>query len=220
MTPPPEEEGNLDAAPALESGEVGSDGEAVAPAQELQGPIRLPSDGEAVAPAEDVQGPIRLPSGGDAAAPAEDLQGPVRRPPVGEAPGDLAPEGPPQEEEEEDKEENGEEGAEGEEKQKIDEALEQEEAEIRLFKLVLPLRSKKAKEVTRAAMEMILKLKIDGYHVNRIHSDRGHEFLGSFETWMKSRGIILTKTSGDDPNASSRGQKWSVALGRFVRTAG
>ena len=191
MTPPPEEEGNLDAAPALETGEVGSDGEAVAPAQELQGPIRLPSDGEAVAPAEDVQGPIRLPSGGDAAAPAEDLQGPVRRPPVGEAPGDLAPEGPPQEEEEEDKEEKG---------------VEQEEAEIRLFKLVLPLRSKKAKEVTRAAMEMILKLKIDGYHVNRIHSDRGHEFLGSFETWMKSRGIILTKTSGDDPKANGRAE--------------
>ncbi|CAL1154020.1 unnamed protein product [Cladocopium goreaui] len=42
----------------------------------------------------------------------------------------------------------------------------------------LPEESKKAREVTRVAMEMVLKLKIDGYHVNRIHSDRGHEFLG------------------------------------------
>ena len=86
------------------------------------------------------------------------------------------------------------------------ELQEEGQAEIRLLKMVLPLGSKKAKEVTRAAMEMILKLKMDGYHVNRIHSDRGHEFLGSFETWMKSRGIILTKTSGDDPKANGRAE--------------
>ena len=43
-------------------------------------------DGEAVAPAEVVQGPIRLfPGGGDAVAPAEDAQGPIRVPPVGMA---------------------------------------------------------------------------------------------------------------------------------------
>ena len=78
--------------------------------------------------------------------------------------------------------------------------------EIRVFKMALPLRSKKAREVTRVAMEMVLKLKIDGYHVNRIHSDRGHEFLGSFETWMRSRGILLTRTSGDDPKANGRAE--------------
>ena len=57
--------------------------------------------------------------------------------------------------------------------------------EIRVFKMALPLRSKKAREVTRVAMEMVLKLRMDGYHVTCIHSDRGHEFLGSSETWMK-----------------------------------
>ena len=42
--------------------------------------------------------------------------------------------------------------------------------------------------------------------MNRIHSDRGHEFLGSFETWMRSRGILLTRTSGDDPKANGRAE--------------
>ena len=155
--------------------------------------------GEAVAPVEDLQGWL-FPGRDDAVAPAEELQGLIRLPPVGEAFNDEPPPQDVQEEEieEERKREGGD--VEGGELQ------EEGQAEIRLLKMVLPLGSKKAKEVTRAAMEMILKLKMDGYHVNRIHSDRGHEFLGSFETWMKSRGIILTKTSGDDPKANGRAE--------------
>ena len=197
MASPPEEEEPLDAAPVIEASEMGSGGEAVAPAEELRGPIPvLPSPSQAVAPVEDLQGRL-FPGRDDAVAPAEELQGLIRLPPVGEAFND---EPPPQEEEieEERKREGGD--VEGGELQ------EEGQAEIRLLKMVLPLGSKKAKEVTRAAMEMILKLKMDGYHVNRIHSDRGHEFLGSFETWMKSRGIILTKTSGDDPKANGRAE--------------
>ena len=87
-----------------------------------------------------------------------------------------------------------------------EEEKKEEDMEMRVFKLALPMRSKKSKEVTRTAMEMILKLRIDGYHVNRIHSDRGHESLGLFESWMKTRGIILTQTSGDDPRANGRAE--------------
>ena len=65
--------------------EKGKDGDAVAPAEDVQGPIRRPSGGDAVAPAEEMQGPIRRPPGGDAVAPAEDVQGPIRLPPGGEA---------------------------------------------------------------------------------------------------------------------------------------
>ena len=72
--------------------------------------------------------------------------------------------------------------------------------------MALPLRSKKAREVTRVAMEMVLKLRMDGCHVTRTHSDRGHEFLRSFETWMKSRGILLTRTAGDDPKSNGRAE--------------
>lgn len=37
-------------------------------------------------------------------------------------------------------------------------------------------------------------LRMDGYHVNHIHTDQGHEFAGHFTTWRRSRGIMLTKT--------------------------
>ena len=53
---------------------------------------------------------------------------------------------------------------------------------------------------------MVLKLTMDGYYVTRIHSDRGLEFLGSSETWMKSRGILLTRTAGDDPKSNGRAE--------------
>eukprot|EP00435_Cladocopium_sp_Y103_P018403 s5448_g4.t1 len=120
MTSPPEKEGGLEEAPAIEVGESGLDGEAVAPVEDLQGPIRLPAGGEAVAPAEDLQGPIRLP-------------------PVGVAPVELAPVWPPRQEGEDEDEEDGGEGegiGEGEVIAQLEEEVkEQEEMEIRVFKL-------------------------------------------------------------------------------------
>jgi IS30 family transposase len=41
--------------------------------------------------------------------------------------------------------------------------------------------SKKATEVTRAVMDMMLRLRADGYHIGHIHSDQGHEFQGHFK---------------------------------------
>ncbi|CAL1129619.1 unnamed protein product [Cladocopium goreaui] len=87
----------------------------------------------------------------------------------------------------EEEKERGDEDQDGQQEAEDGPQSEDKDYEIRVFKMALPLRSKKAREVTRVAMEMVLKLKIDGYHVNRIHSDRGHEFLGSFETWMRRR---------------------------------
>ena len=81
----------------------------------------------------------------------------------------------------------------------------QEEYEMRVFKLALPMRSKEAKEVTRASKEIVLKLKMDGTMLVEFTA-RGHEFLGTFETWMKSRGTLLTWTSGDDPRANGRAE--------------
>ena len=64
--------------------------------------------------------------------------------------------------------------------------------------------SKTAREVTKTAMDYILKLGMDGFHIGRIHSDRGHEFSGDFRKWANSRGIVLTRTTGDDPRANGR----------------
>ena len=73
-----------------------------------------------------------------------------------------------------------------------------EEFELRTFRMAAPMTSKKAEEVTRTTMEFILKLRIDGHYVNRIHSDQGHEFMGYFKRWALQRGIALTKTAGEE----------------------
>ena len=49
--------------------------------------------------------------------------------------------------------------------------------------------STKAKEVTRVTMDMLLRLRADGFHIGHIHSDQGHEFPGEFKVWCRERGI-------------------------------
>ena len=45
----------------------------------------------------------------------------------------------------------------------------EEETELRVFRMALPMVTKTSKEVTRTTMEFLLKLRADGYHVHRIH---------------------------------------------------
>ena len=74
--------------------------------------------------------------------------------------------------------------------------------DIKIFRLAAPMITKTAKEVTKTTMDFILKLKMDGFHIGG--SIRGHEFSGLFRKWAKSRGIVLTRTPGDDPRANGR----------------
>jgi len=66
--------------------------------------------------------------------------------------------------------------------------------------------SKKAKEVTRVTMDMLLRLRADGFHKGHIHGDQGHEFQGQFKVWRRERGIHLTRTPGDDPRSNGRAE--------------
>ena len=95
---------------------------------------------------------------------------------------------------------------EGEEKKEGSEKEGPKEFETRIFRLAAPMFSKKAKEVVRAAMDMLLRLRADGFHVAHIHSDQGHEFSGPFRQWCRERGIHLTRTPGDDPRANGRAE--------------
>ena len=80
-----------------------------------------------------------------------------------------------------------------------------EETELQCFRMCLPMITKTSKEVTATVMEFVLRLRADGYHVGRVHSDRGHEFSGEFVR-ARSRGIYLTKTAGDDPRGNGRAE--------------
>ncbi|CAL1174186.1 unnamed protein product [Cladocopium goreaui] len=94
---------------------------------------------------------------------------------------------------------------------------EKEEFETRVFRLAAPMYSKKATEVTRAVMDMMLRLRADGYHIGHIHSDQGHEFQGHFKRWCRERGVLLTRTPGDDPRANGRAETAVKSIKTQVR---
>lgn len=79
-----------------------------------------------------------------------------------------------------------------------------EDFKVQVFRMAIPMASKHSSEVTQAAMEFILRLRADGYFISRVHTDGGREFLGQFKQWLTSRGIIHSKTPGDDPRANGR----------------
>ena len=63
-----------------------------------------------------------------------------------------------------------------------------EETELRCFRMCLPMITKTSREVTATVMEFVLRLRADGYHVGRIHSDRGHEFNGELSVGQGPEG--------------------------------
>ena len=66
--------------------------------------------------------------------------------------------------------------------------------------------SKRSTEVSKIALEMLLRLRADGYHINRVHTDQGHEFAGQFLKWAHQRGLHVTRTPGDDPPGNGRAE--------------
>ena len=96
---------------------------------------------------------------------------------------------------------------------------EKEQYELKTFRLVVPMKNKKAAEVSSCAMEMILRLRGDGYHITHIHTDQGHEFAGHFRKWCRERGVRLTKTPGDDPRANGRAELAVKCMKSQIRRA-
>ena len=95
----------------------------------------------------------------------------------------------------------------------------EEKTEVRVFRLALPMITKTAREVSATAMEFVLRLRADGFHIGRIHCDRGHEFEGAFKRWARSRGIYVTKTAGDDPQGNGRAEVAVKAIKSQIRRA-
>ena len=46
---------------------------------------------------------------------------------------------------------------------------------VEVYRLALHMHCKKPREVTKTVMEMILRLRMDGYNVNQVHTDQGQE---------------------------------------------
>ena len=95
----------------------------------------------------------------------------------------------------------------------------EQETELRVFRMGLPMITKTSREVTRTAMEFVMRLRADGYHIGHIHCDRGHEFQGEFKKWANLRGIRVTRTPGDDPRGNGRVELTIKVLKNQIRKA-
>lgn len=92
-----------------------------------------------------------------------------------------------------------------------------EDWEVRVFRLAAPMATKRAEETLRTAIEFVLRLRADGYTVNQIHTDQGHEYYGQFREWCDRRGIQLTRTPGDDPQGNGRAEVAIQGVTRQIR---
>ena len=92
-----------------------------------------------------------------------------------------------------------------------------DDMEIKVYRLAVPMPSKGSPHIIKAAMEMTLRLRIDGYHITRVHSDQGKEFSGAFAAWARSRGYVVTRNSGDDPQANGRAEVAVQAVKNTLR---
>ena len=88
---------------------------------------------------------------------------------------------------------------------------------IKTFHLALPMLTKKSLKVTKATIEMVLRLRIDGYTVSRIHSDQGHEFSSQFAAYCRKRRIMLTKTARNEPQANGRAESTIKRIKTMVK---
>ena len=149
----------------------------------------------------------------------------------GEVVGEIE-DGNDEHQEEENKEERGKESSEadalgnvedatrdvGEEEQNPQkESEEQEGFEVRVYRMALPMSSKNSEEVMATASEMLIRLRTDGFHVQRIHVDQGREFMGRFRSWVRSKDIALTTTPGDSPQSNGRAETAVQAIKAYVR---
>ena len=84
---------------------------------------------------------------------------------------------------------------------------------------VVTMGSKSSSEVLAATKDMLVQVKKLGLTVQRIHSDRGREFIcKGFRALCRDRGIVRTTTPGDDFRANGRVEALVGRAKNAVRT--
>ena len=84
---------------------------------------------------------------------------------------------------------------------------------------VVAMASKAAPEVLAATKDILMQVKRLGLVVQRVHTDRGREFIGkSFRALCRDRGLVRTTTTGDDFKANGRVEALVGRAKNAVRT--
>lgn len=95
---------------------------------------------------------------------------------------------------------------------------EPEEFEMKTFRMVTPLPLKSGDAVLQATIDMILKLRLDGFEVCQVHSDNGGEFTSqAMKRWMRARGYVRTYTGVADPQSNGRAENAVQQVKNHVR---
>ena len=99
------------------------------------------------------------------------------------------------------------------------------EPKLNVFRLCIPLESKKPSVVLQGLNTLYIQLRIHGYPVTRLHSDRGREFEGGgLQQWCNARSIYRTTTAGASPQSNGRAeravQEVKLRIQRALRQAG
>ena len=82
----------------------------------------------------------------------------------------------------------------------------------------VPIRGKSKEDVLEGMIELYLQLRVDGFPVHTIHTDRGREFVNrKVRDWMRSRGIVASTNGGEDPQANGRAERAVGEIKRKVR---
>ena len=94
-------------------------------------------------------------------------------------------------------------------------AEERVEPKIEVIRVGVPISGKSQSATLAGMIELYLQLRVDGFPVHTIHTDRGREFTGQrVRSWMRSRSITHSTTGGEDPMANGRVEK---AVGKTKR---
>ena len=87
-----------------------------------------------------------------------------------------------------------------EEEEKIEERM---DPDIRVLKIGIPLAAKTKEAVLDGMIDLYIQLRTEGYPISTIHTDKGREFVnGKVRSWMRSRGILHSTNSGEDPKGN------------------
>ncbi len=91
-----------------------------------------------------------------------------------------------------------------------DGAVDEEEMkdfEVRTFRMVVPIESKRGEVVLQGIVEMVHQLRLDGFEITQVHSDNGGEFKATcVRRWLNNRGYIQTFTGVNEPQSNGRAE--------------
>lgn len=92
--------------------------------------------------------------------------------------------------------------------------------EVRTFRMVVPIESKRGEVILQGIVEMIHQLRIDGFEITQVHSDNGGEFKANcVRRWLTNRGYIQTFTGVNEPQSNGRAENAVQQVKNLMRRA-